>query len=136
VVTVAAALCGKQENQFQPGLCRTSRRHQASSRRYLAGQFYGVRFRLLRLGDQNLGASRKSIRSKSVTHVTGTFCNPLCPGCTVVIWSALADESQSRWTVPNRPLLENPEKWVPSVRFTSAAWEIAFLCGAFAVPGD
>ena len=40
VVTVAAALCGKQENQFQPGLCRTSRRHQASSR--LAGQFYGV----------------------------------------------------------------------------------------------
>ena len=28
------------------------------------------------LGDQSLGTARKSIRSKSVTHVTGTFCNP------------------------------------------------------------
>ena len=35
-------LFGKQENQFQPGFCRTGRRHQRSARRHVAGQLYGL----------------------------------------------------------------------------------------------
>ena len=37
-----AHLPGQEENQFQSGLCRTSRRHQRSSRRHLAGELYGL----------------------------------------------------------------------------------------------
>jgi hypothetical protein len=34
-----AHLSGQEENQFQPGFCRPSRRHQRSVRRYVAGGF-------------------------------------------------------------------------------------------------
>jgi hypothetical protein len=35
-------LSGSQKDYFQQGLCRPGREHQRSSRRYLAGQFYGL----------------------------------------------------------------------------------------------
>jgi len=38
VVTHCGRICpGKKENQFQHGLCRSSRRHQGSAGRHLAG---------------------------------------------------------------------------------------------------
>jgi putative transposase len=37
-----AHLSGEDQDQSQPGLCGTSRRHQRSARRYLARQFYGL----------------------------------------------------------------------------------------------
>jgi transposase InsO family protein len=35
-------LLGQEKNQLQPGLCWTSRGHQRSARRHLAGQLYGL----------------------------------------------------------------------------------------------
>jgi len=63
------------ENQFQSGLRRTGRGHQGSSRRYLAGQFYGVGSGLLRSGDASARTAGKSILPESVTHVLGTLCH-------------------------------------------------------------
>jgi putative transposase len=43
VVTRCGRIClGKKKNQLQHSLRRTSRRHQRSSRRYLAGELYGL----------------------------------------------------------------------------------------------
>ena len=42
VVTRCAHLSGQEKNQPQHSLRRTSRGHQRSSRRYLAGEFYGL----------------------------------------------------------------------------------------------
>src|SRR5487761_247741 len=44
--------------------------------RYLVGQLYGLRSGILRSGDSGARTAPKSLRSKSVTYVAGTFCNP------------------------------------------------------------
>ena len=41
-IVVTPHLSGQEKNQFQPGLCRTGRRHQGSARRHLACKFYGL----------------------------------------------------------------------------------------------
>ena len=46
----------------------------------LQASFYGDSITKIDLGyfdfDQSFGTARKSLRPKSITHVTGTFCHP------------------------------------------------------------
>src|SRR5262249_31448148 len=57
-------------------LRRPERWHQASERRDLAGQLYGLRSRILRPGDLQTRTDRKPLRTKSVTYVSGINRNP------------------------------------------------------------
>src|SRR5258708_20516032 len=65
-------LSGQEKNQFQHGLWRASRRDERRARRYLAGEFYGLRSRILRSGDSSARTAGKSVRPKSVTCVRGS----------------------------------------------------------------
>ena len=76
-VTHCGRICFKTpQDQSESGLCGTERRREAGRRAHLARHLHALRSRLLRRRDLPTRADRESLRSESVTYVSGINCHP------------------------------------------------------------